>query len=487
MRKLLIILVIGCITAGAALAQTARPGDAGLGDPYFPLLGNGGYDVQHYTIDLTADVEDNTVLATVTIDAVATQALSAFNLDFLGFFVADVTVNGKRVVYERDGREMTLFLKEPLDEGEAFTTTVTYFGVPGEGVADPYDVFGLGWANYGDGVFVASEPAGAARWFPANDHPLDKATFTFRITVPEEYVVAANGLLRETRAARGGMMTYVWETEYPMATYLATVNIGDFVRQEDEGPDGLPIRNYFPAQLAQRGTRVFENQPRMLALFSDLFGPYPFEAYGAVVVDTPLGFALETQTLSLFGREVLSVFSFGRDPQSVIAHELAHQWFGNSVSPASWQDIWLHEGFATYAQALWIDHERGAEALADYMRGLYAYISSPALQDPRIAAPGSPPPEALFNPSVYQRGGWTLHALRLRVGDEAFFEILPTYYQRFAYGNATTEDFIAVAEEVSGEDLDEFFRAWLYETEVPPVPEMGLPPVIEDEELEQAG
>lgn len=475
MRTILIVLLICCLGGGAALAQSPQPGDPGIGDTYFPLLGNGGYDVQHYTIDLTADVAANTVMASVTIEATATQALSAFNLDFVGFRVADVTVNGERAIYKRDAREMTIFPGEPLASGDDFTTTVTYFGVPGEDADDAgAALYGLGWANYGDGVFVASEPAGAARWFPANDHPQDKATFTFEITVSNEYVVAANGLLQETRPAGRRRTTYIWETEHPMATYLATVNIGNFTRQEDEGPDGLPIRNYFPEALAGRGKSVFSAQPRMIEFFSDLYGPYPFEAYGAVVANVELGFALETQTLSLFGREVLSPFSFGRNPQEVIAHELAHQWFGNSLTPAQWQDIWLNEGFATYSQALWIEHEQGEAAFEDYMRRLYAAISSPQLQREPIARPGRPPADDLFNQNVYLRGGWTLHALRLRVGDEAFFDILPAYYDRFKYGNVTTDDFIAVAEEVSGQELDDFFDAWLYEVDVPPAPEMAL-------------
>ncbi len=473
MRRLWIFGLAVMMTAGSASAQRPQPGAEGIGDPYFPELGNGGYDVQHYTIDLSADVAANMIDGTVTIDATATQDLSAFNLDFVGFAIETLTVNGVDAAYTRDFHELRIMPVTPLVEGDAFTVAVTYSGIPGDDAPGGASAFAEGWVNYGEGVFVASEPSGAARWFPSNDHPLDKATFTFRIRVPEPYVVAANGLLQET-IDEGDETTYVWHTASPMATYLATVNIGQFQRHDQDGPDGLPMRNYFPSRLANRGASVFAEQPDMLEFFSDTFGPYPFEAYGVVVADTDLSFALETQTMSLFGNGILGPFSLGTSSEAVIAHELAHQWFGNSVTLGRWQDIWLNEGFATYAQALWIEQDRGAAAMDDYLRDIYALLASDAFSLQGVVAPGKPSRNQLFHNSVYLRGAWTLHALRLNVGDETFLEILRTYYERFAYGNVTTADFIAVAEEVSGENLSDLFDAWLYADRVPDVPEMGL-------------
>ena len=474
MRTFLLMALAVLLASGGALAQDAAPGDPGLGDSYFPTLGNGGYDVTHYTIDLDADLDSGEISGGVSIAAEATQPLSAFNLDFSGYTIDSITVDGDEADFSRARRELTITPDAPLAVGDAFVVEVTYAGIPGEDVdTGGGPVFAQGWTQYADGVFVASEPAGAANWYPSNDHPLDKATYTFRITVPEDYVVAANGLLQET-IEEGDSVTYVWESIHPMATYLATVNIGEFTVQEDRGPNGLPIRNYFPTALSGRGEDVFARQPEMIALFSRLFGPYPFEAYGVVVANVELGFALETQTLSLFGRDILSPFNFGSQAEEVIAHELAHQWFGDSVTPARWQDIWLNEGFATYAEALWIEYDQGEAALDRYMRSLYAVISQPQFNISGIAMPGLPPPSDLFNTSVYLRGGWTLHALRLEVGDDVFFDILRSYYDRFKYSNVTTKDFVDVAEEVSGQNLDNFFNRWLYQPRVPPVPEMGL-------------
>lgn len=473
MRSLWLALLVAITLTSPILAQDAEPGAPGIGDNYFPTLGNGGYDVEHYLIDLSADIETNTLDGRVTIAAEATLPLASFNLDFNGFEIDAITVDGEEATFARSGRELTITPATPLDAGEMFEVVVTYKGVPGETRDQSLPSFATGWTNYGRGVFVASEPAGAANWFPSNDHPLDKALFTFRITVDEDFVVAANGTLIEV-IEQDDLQTFVWKSAHPMATYLATVNIDRFTRIDEEGPDGIPIRNYFPTPLAERGQAVFARQGEMMAFFSDVFGAYPFEAYGSVVANTLLGFALETQTLSLFGVDILSPLNFGTSAEEVIAHELAHQWFGNSVTPTRWQDIWLNEGFATYASALWIEHSYGAEAFDEFMRSQYAAIANPRLASSPVSMPGLPPPDDLFNRNVYLRGSWTLHALRLEVGDETFFEIVRTYYDRYQYGNATTEDLLNVANEVSGENLQGLFNLWLYQPRVPSVPEMGL-------------
>lgn len=468
----LLVLMAGLMLLSPLAADEALPGGDGIGDAYFPQLGNSGYDAQRYHLQLAWDAEANSLAGTVTLEAEASQNLSAFNLDFQGFEISAIRVNGQPAAFRRSGRELTIQPATPLPAGETFSAAVTYSGVPGESVPGYYDIFARGWTRYAGGVYVASEPNGAALWYPVNDHPLDKATYTFEITVPEPFVVAANGLLTATRAD-GDSITYIWQTDYPLASYLVTVNVGDFVTQTLDGPDGLPIRNYFPADIAETAAITFGKTADMIAFFADRFGPYPFEAYGVVVADTRLGFALETQTLSLFGRET----ALGRSSsENIVAHELAHQWFGNSVTPAQWQDIWLNEGFATYAAALWLEHTRGRQALDEYMVGIYLPLANPILVAGQFSPPGSPPPDNLFNGGVYLRGAWTLHALRLKIGDEAFFETLRAYHDRYRYGNAATGDFIAVAEAVSGVDLADFFDGWLYAETVPAVPEMGLKP-----------
>lgn len=466
MKKSAIIIACMLLLMNIALAQNAEPGESGLGDDYYPDLGNGGYDTLHYTLDLDWDEDSNEISGTVTIEAQALQDLSAFNLDFLGFEISELLLNDEPVDFERDDRELIITPPETLLSGEDFTVAVTYSGIPGEDIPtlESERTFARGWTRHARGVFVASEPSGAAMWYPVNDHPLDKATYTFEITVPKPYVVAANGQLQDEQD-NGETRTFIWEAADEMASYLATVNIGQFIVQKDEGPDGLPIRNYVPPSLLEGFIRTHGRTPDMIAFFNDLIAPYPFEAYGVVVTDADIGFALETQTLSLFGR---------RTSEVVVAHELAHQWFGDSVSLVSWQDIWLNEGFATYLSYLWMEEQFGREALDAQLIDIYTQISDPSFVAGEFSPPGNPPPENIFNAGVYLRGAWTLHALRLRVGDEAFFDILRTYYDRFKYSNATTEDFIGVAEAVSGKDLSEFFQGWLYDEPIPDVPELGL-------------
>lgn len=469
LSKILILVISAtlCIV-GAAHAEGPQPGPGsdGLGDPLYPLLGNGGYDAQHYALDLAVDVDKNTLSGTVTMDANATQDLSAFNLDFVGFDISALTIDGAAAKYTRTQHELTIMPPNPLLNGTHFTTAITYSGTP-----TAMEDIAPGWGKYDKGIYVASEPAAAAYWFPVNDHPLDKATYTFTITVPRPYIVAANGLLKST-VDKGDQSTFTWDMAEPMASYLATVDIAKYAVQTATGPNGLPIRNYFPEDITADETTKFTRTADMIAFFSSIYGPYPFDAYGVVIADTALGFALETQSLTLFGRTSTSKRSSGVPPEEVVAHELSHQWFGDSVSLKSWQDIWLNEGFATYSQLLWEEHVSGAQVLDNIIRSLYRGSQNVNASD---GTTGKPTTATLFdNNLIYIRGALTLHALRLKVGDDAFFKIMRTYADRYRYKNADTADFIAVANEVSGQSLQDFFDAWLYKTTLPDIPEMNL-------------
>ncbi len=451
--------------------QSPDAGSAGMGDSLYPGFGNGGYDVQHYTLDITIhDVTKSDLTAITTIEAKATQDLSSFNLDFIGFEIAGITVNGEDAEFSRDGQELTVTPSSPLSNGEAFTVAVSYNGIPSEMNSEAIPV-PTGWIVFDGGIYVLSEPDGSASFYPVNDHPLDKASYTFIVTVPKPFEVAANGLLKE-QTDNGDTITYTFEAKERMASYLATINVAEFNEETDTSPNGVPIRNYYQSTLSADVRKPFARQGEMIDYYSGVFGPYPFEVYGALVMDTEFGAALENQTMSIFGIDMIDTEHVD-STELVVAHELTHQWFGDSVSVADWRDIWLNEGFATYGEGLWLEHTQGSDALNDWVKSLYSDVNT---YREYMSAPGDPPADNLFNGGVYEWGGLTLHALRLKVGDEAFFEILKTYYARHADGNATTDDFIAVAEEVSGQDLKQFFTDWLYSGVLPPIPEMGLSP-----------
>ncbi len=460
-------VVVGTSTAAPGVA--AQPGSDGAGDSLYPNLGNGGYDVQHYTLDLTVnDVGTADLSGQTVIEARATQPLSSLNFDFIGFEIKEITVNGQPAEYERNKQELIVTPASPLAENESFTVQVRYQGSPGEmdSIAIPIQT---GWITFDGGSFVLSEPDGAASFYPVNDHPLDKASYTFRVTVPEPFEAAANGVLTET-IDKEGTTTFVFEAREPMASYLATVNIDEFDLETSKSENGVPIRNYFPTGSPEAMRRPFERQGEMIDYFSDRFGAYPFEVYGALVIDTAFGAALETQTMSIFSKAMIDP-NEQEGSQQVVAHELAHQWFGDSVSLADWRDIWLNESFATYAQGLWTEHTKGPEARDQWIRTTYAYVQE---NRQSMTPPGEPTAGRLFNAGVYYWGALALHALRLEVGDENFFKTLQTYQERYKGGNARTADFIAVAEEVSGKDLGAFFDSWLYSQDLAPIPALGL-------------
>lgn len=445
-------------TATTAPAVVGTPGAAGVGDPYFPGLGNGGYDVEHYDVDLDWLADDGAIRGIVTVTATAEQDLSRFNLDLAGMEVGSVAVDGVAAEVVHRDRELEITPPAPILDGATFTTVVSYEGVP-QPLPDGTDLFEVGWQTDGREAFVVSEPVGAASFIPVNDHPSDKATYTFTIQAPPDQVVAANGLLvgPPQSVDEGGARVWTYEARDPMASYLVQIAIGDY-ELVDAGRFGdVTIRHAFHRSVADRAGATTERTIEMMDLLDDVFGPYPFEVYGVLAVDEPLGFALETQTLTIIGTDTAIA---GRRADNILLHELAHQWVGNAVSPATWKDIWLNEGFATYSEWLWTERQGGPSAARR------ARVSSPGLDVP----PGDPGTTELFQNSVYVRGAMTLQALREAIGDDAFFTVLRSWIDEHRDSVASTPDFIELAERVSGAQLDDLFAEWLYSPTLPRLP-----------------
>ncbi len=448
----------GDTASSTSSPPAAEMGADGVGDPYYPLLGNGGYDVASYDIDLEWFADRGTIDATATIVLTPTVDLDTFNLDLEGLTVEQVTVDGAVAPTTRSGRELTVDPDEVLVQDVAVAVVVDYAGAP-EPIQVGTDVFRVGWHTDGRDAYVVSEPAGAASWFPSNDHPTDKATFRFAVTVPSDLGAIANGRQVSAEPRSDGTTTFVYEAADPMATYLASVVIGDLHFVEEETPDALVLRSAYPRRLADAAATDFADTAAMVAVFESHFGPYPFEVYGHVVVDEVLGFALENQTLSLFGADLVT----GRGAiDAIVAHELAHQWFGNAVSPATWKDIWLNEGFATYAEWVW--------AAASGGRSIAAAASATHARADFGVPPGDPGSDELFQGTVYLRGGLALYALSREIGDEVFGEVLRAWVERYAGGTASTADLRALSEELSGQDLEAFFDTWVYGASLPPLP-----------------
>ncbi|MFH8488780.1 M1 family metallopeptidase [Streptomyces longisporoflavus] len=434
-----------------AAAPGPQPGSDGVGDPYFPQLGNGGYDVRHYGLDVAYDPDTDRLDGRTTITARATRHLSSFNLDLQQLEVTKIEVNDRRAKFTRAGDEIRVSPRESLRKNKTFTVSVTYGGVP-EPLSGPI-VFGsdYGWMKTTDGVFVACEPNAASTWFPSSDHPSDKAAFDIRVKAPKGLTGVSNGRLVGTYT-KGGQTVAHWRESKPMATYLATATIGKFDVRKGRTPGGTPIYVAIdPVLENSNNVDVYGVTAEVTDYWSKVFGPYPFEETGAIVDDMPqAGFSLETQTKP--------VYSAIRS-ESTIAHELAHQWFGDSVTPEKWNDIWLNEGFATYSQWLWSEHKGTQSAREAFLAG---YNSRPADSAFWQIVVGDPQRDTMFASAVYQRGAMTLQVLRERIGDKAFFELLPAWAEQNRYGNVTTAEFIRLAEKISGKQLDGLFRTWLF-------------------------
>ncbi len=358
---------------------------------------------------------------------------------------------------------------QPLGSDSQFEVDVRYSGVVRP--RDDLDGLSAGLIRSGTGLYAIDQPNGASSWFPANDHPTDRATFSLEITVPSGLLAVSSG--ERTSADEGPeTSTFTWEITEPTIPYLLPLAIGRFEGQSSSGPGGIAYRYWFEEGASESSTSSFSQMPRILEHFESHFGAYPFGVAGGIVMASGHGAALETQPIHTYSSFILDEAFNG--PTSVIAHETAHQWFGNWVAVADWSDIWLNEGFATWSEYLWLEELRGVDE-ADSRIEFDYHNWVEAVESQGFSPPGLVPgPGALFNPSVYVWGGLTLVALRDEVGDEVFFDILTTWVERFGGSNVRTSDFLALVEEKAGISARELVELWLYSKTVPSLPARGL-------------
>lgn len=434
-------------------------------DPYVPKNGNAGLSVDRYEIELDYRLATNRLSARAHLDVLATSDLARFTLDLSRLSVSSVRIDGVRAAnHSQSAHKLTVAPQRLIEAGTRFRVTIEYAGAP----RPRSSTWGpVGWEELADGVIVASQPSGASTWFPCNDVPSDKASYSIRVTTEAPYTVVCNGRL-VSRSVRSGRATWLFEQEEPTATYLATVQIGRYSTIEASW-DGVPGRLVFPPAIRPSVTTDLAGLPRMMEVFQRAFGPYPFAGYAVVVTDDVLEIPLEAQSLAIFGSNHLKGTG---EWERLVAHELAHQWFGNAVGIAEWRDIWLNEGFACYAEWVWSEASGGpsADALA---REHYARLArSP--QDIVLSDPGA---RDMFDDRVYKRGALALHAVRSAVGDAPFFDLVRRWVDENRHGVVSTADFrTLVSRTCAGEGrtalaaIEGTLDAWLDDTRLPAYP-----------------
>ena len=442
------LLLVGPV----ALARVAfAPGSVGIGDPYVPNEGNGGYQVRRYDLDLRFNPTTDRLRGVATIHATASQNLSGLNFDLYGLEVMSVVVDGAPATFSRAPRELMVELAAGIVDGSRFTAVVNYRGKP-EKLNDP-DLGLSGWFNTSDGAIVVGEPEAGMFWFPVNEHPSDKARLDVHVTVPAGLKAVSNGLPVEPPSTLNGWTTFHWSSENPMASYLATLAIGQWRVHRSMTQSNVPVLNYVDRGLSRSTDRALNRSAEIIDFFEGAFGPYPFEAGGGIADNYSSWYALENQTRPTYDRRTVDAPRL----TVTVAHELAHQWYGDSVAVDRWRDIWLNEGFATYAEWMWVAYDGGPSVSAQFDKAYGRSAHSP-FWNLNVADPGY---QHLFSGPVYYRGAMALQALKLKVGAPDFRTILRTWAADRAHANGTTPAFEKLAAHISGRPLDRFFRAWL--------------------------
>jgi aminopeptidase N len=449
-------LTVGVVATAnpAAYATPGRfsPGAPGAGDPYFPDMGNGGYDVSHYDIRLAFNPTTKAIAATTTITARATQDLSRFDLDFQGpLTISRLSIDGHGAAYTRGGaQELVITPPNGLRNGRTFTVSVSYAGVP-QKIDDP--ALGVsGWVATTDGAVALNQPIGAATYYPVNDTPNDKATYTQTVTVPRGLTVLANGEPGPA-TTHDGQTTYRWHMNRPMASELSMIAIGNYNVTRSVTADGLQNITAIGASIDTKpgqGKVLNQTTAQIIGWESSVYGRYPFDSTGGILADIGVHYALETQSRPVYDHRTSDVDG------DLLAHELGHQWFGDSLTPTRWSDIWLNEGFATYSEWLYQEKFNGIPVQQTFTD---AYADEEDWSG-KVADPGR---DHIFDDLVYSRGAMTLQALRTTIGDNAFMRLLTQWPTTYRYGNVSTQTFIQFVERLTHRDLDGFFHTWLYQ------------------------
>ncbi len=419
-----------------------------------------GLDVIHYAFRVTVRDDADEIEGSATIEVRFIEAgLSHLTIDLAspasgkGMTVASVTSQGKPAKFEHKDDRLRIAVDPSPGAGERRTFTVAYRGIPSAGLR-------IGKNLHGERTFFSENwPDLAHRWLPTVDHPSDKATSEFYVTAPARYQVVSNGLLQEeTDLGDGRRMTH-WKQSVPIATWLNALAVAQFTAHHAGTVRGVPLETYVFHQDGERAVPALEDPARrVLEFYIEHIGPFPYEKLGGVQA-AGLSGGMELASAIFYGeRNIL-----GRGVDGLVAHEVAHQWFGDAVTERDWEEIWLSEGFATYFALLFLEHDKGRDAFVAGLKRSREVVLATEKRNPKLAVIHDQLTDTrqVLNRLVYEKGGWFLHMLRGRVGTPAFWKGIREYYRRHRDSNVSTDDFRRVMEEASGQDLAAFFQQWL--------------------------
>jgi len=413
------------------------------------------YDVKSYKLNFSFDIPQKKIIGSVNMNSESlSDTLKLIYIDLAGnMTVNSVKLNGDEIPHKRIDDYIAADIKGKLKLNETFDIQIVYEGIPEN---KGFDSFSIKKFDDEPAIYTLSEPNHAKTWWPCKDVITDKADAEIIITVPEKLTAVSNGLLVNVSDTENGSKTFHWKTSYPTATYLVSLAIGKYDKWTDtytsmDGNIQMPVEYYTYPNLTEKARYDWKNTVDMLKFFSGYIGEYPFinEKYGMATFGW-VGGAMEHQTISSMGYTLVTGNGKYED---IVVHELVHQWFGDAVTPASWKDIWLNEGFASYGEALWVEHTNGKDALKNFMKKSDYSFFMGTVYDPE---------GYIFGPTVYKKGSWCLHMLRGVTGDSLFRQIIRTYYEEFKYKNADTYQFQKICEDITGNDLNYFFNQWIF-------------------------
>lgn len=418
-----------------------------------------GFDVLSYDINLAINDETHAVSGIVSAWVLAENDLSSISYELMGgsLSVSEVKVNEQVVPFTHaDG-----IINIPTSQaaGTHFSTEVRYSGVPGNSPS-PYNI---GMIFTDNAIYTLSNPDAGRYWWPSYDHPWDKALVDMHITIRADWLAAANGLRTSITPNSNGTRTHHWHSASPVATYVIGFAAGPYAELNSLAGD-LPIQNFVQPALVNNATIDFAHVPEMIDYFSELYGPYPFEKYGHVTVHMTTYAAMEHQTMTTIGTQYID----GQQTyESIVAHELTHQWYGNYLTPITMREVWLKESFATYAEMLWTHRKSGWDAACQYLKD--------EIQDYYLSWENSNGPHTIYNPEynlmfappTYEKAAAVLHMLRLKMGNDTYFSFIRSLLTTYPHGNLCTSEFIDLAEAASGLYLHQFFEQWIYKSGIP--------------------